>query len=381
MGFLRLFSVMAIITSLLALAGCGGGSLVPNNISTQVEQWRSQAGTPALAVAVVNSDRILRSGVAGLTEADGTTKVAADNLWFIGSSSKTMTATLAGVLVEQGKISWNTTVGETLTELPDTLSAYKNVTLEQLLSHRSGLPGYDTAEEAAQVPTDFPGDLRQQRLGLANWALQQQPVNEPGTAVVYSNIGYFVAAVMLERASGQLWEQALQERVLRPLNLSVKFALPGAGRTGQPWGHAWEGDHWVKVNPDDPASQIPEVVNPIGNVSMDLASYANWARINLAGLRGIGNAALKASTIQKLHTIVGESDGGNGQALAWYRNNLDGDIISAALGSDNTFYGLILIDSKRDRAAVVIANGTKAELEDDPVLTSITDLAKQQLKF
>lgn len=380
MGYLRLTITLLLVAALITLTACGGGNLCSKDISPQVEQWRGRVGTPALAVAVVDSDGILRSGVAGLTEADGTTKATADNLWFIGSSSKTMTAALAGVLVQQGKISWNTTVGEVFSDLPDVRGVYKSVTLEELLSHRSGLPGFDTAETAAQIPTEFPGDLRHQRVGLASWVLQQSPANEPGTAVVYSNVGYFVAAVMLERASGQLWEEALRDKVLAPLGLNAEFGLPGENRLGQPWGHMWSGDKWVKVDPNDPTSQIPAIANPIGNVSMPLAAYADWARINLAGLRGVDNAALKSSTIKKLHSIVGESNGQNGQALAWYRNGWNGDVLSGALGSDNTFYALILIDPKRDRAVVAIASGTKADMEEDPILTAINEIAEEQLQ-
>lgn len=367
--------------ALFLASGCA--DRVTLNISGQVEQWRETAGTPALAVAVVNSQGTLRNGVAGLSSVDDAAKVTASDLWFLGSSSKTMTASLAGVLVQQGKIRWDTTVGEVFSDLPDVLPAYKGVSLEELLSHRSGLPAYDTSEALATVPTSFPGDLRQQRASLTDWALQQIPDNVPGTTVEYSNLGYFVAAVMLERASNQTWEQSLQSNLLTPLGLTPKFDLPGVGDPNQPWGHVWDDSQWVSVDPNDPENQIPEIANPVGNVSMSLSDFAKWAQINLAGLRGVDNLVLKASTIQKLHSVVGGSTDGTGQATAWYENELDGHVISGTLGSDGTFYSLILIDAQSDRAVAIFTNGTKDNLglDTDPVLTEIMAIAEQQLKF
>lgn len=369
----------AICSLILLLLPCGCTS--GHDISFLVEHWLHAVGTPAMAVAVVDSTHTLRSGIAGSRVVNGRAKITADDLWFIGSSSKTMTATLAALLIEQGKISWNTTVGESFPNLTDIRSEYKAVTLRELLSHRSGLPAYDSPEALATVPTSFPGDLMKQRVCLANWMLQQTPSNTPGTTIEYSNLGYFVAAVMLEQASGQTWEDSLQSYLLKPLNITAKFGLPGTSdATNQPWGHVWADSAWNKVNPDDPDNQIPEIANPVGNVSMTLSAYAKWAQINLAGLRGIDNSKLKASLIKNLHTVIEDSSDGSGQALAWYRNKLNNHLISTTIGSDDTFYGMILIDPKNNRGVVVLTNGTKNSLESDPVLDAMIKIAEEQLK-
>ena len=70
------------------------------------------------------------------------TPVTINDRFHIGSDTKAMTALLAGMLVEEGKFRWNTTVGEIYPELVDKMSkGVKDITLEQLLSHTSGIPG------------------------------------------------------------------------------------------------------------------------------------------------------------------------------------------------------------------------------------------------
>ena len=115
-------------------------------LADDLEKIRTQYGLPAIAAAVVKDGTIIASGVAGV-RVDGTSIAATiDDRFHLGSDTKAMTATLAAMLVEEGKLKWTSTIGEVLgADVPGINPKLAAVTLEQLLSHTSGIPS-DTAE-------------------------------------------------------------------------------------------------------------------------------------------------------------------------------------------------------------------------------------------
>ena len=89
-----------------------------------------------------------RFGVAGVRTRGKPDKIAAADRFHIGSDTKAMTAMLCGILVDEGKLKWDQTLGETFPELKKSMHPqYQAVTLEQLLTNRGGAPGDLTKDE------------------------------------------------------------------------------------------------------------------------------------------------------------------------------------------------------------------------------------------
>jgi CubicO group peptidase (beta-lactamase class C family) len=106
-----------------------------------LEPIRQKHGLPALGAAVVKGEGLQAIGVVGVRKAGTDVPATAEDLWHLGSDTKAMTSWLIGALVEQGKLTWETTVGEMFPELaPAASPEFKRITLRELLTHRSGLP-------------------------------------------------------------------------------------------------------------------------------------------------------------------------------------------------------------------------------------------------
>src|SRR5947209_901422 len=100
-----------------------------------LENIRQKHNLPALAAAVVVDGKIVVTNAVGFRKNGGAEKVTVDDKFHLGSVTKSMTATVAAMLVEQGRISWTTTIGEAFPELRSAIHPdYLSVTLEQLLS-------------------------------------------------------------------------------------------------------------------------------------------------------------------------------------------------------------------------------------------------------
>jgi len=115
-------------------------------------------------------------------------------LFPVGADAKAMTAVIAARLVERGSLRWNTRIAEALPELRRLmLPAYRNVTLEDLLAHRAGLPAFTTEEEfaaswpffprpclPARCPPPTPGAASSSRAG---WCASRQRPTAPASAI------------------------------------------------------------------------------------------------------------------------------------------------------------------------------------------------------
>ena len=302
------------------------------------------AGTPALALGLADGQRVLRREVAGVRVTGEPQPAGLDDRWVLGPAAESLTATLAAVAVEQGRIQWTSRAAEVLPGVaPDAPAG--GVTLEQLLAHQTGLGSLDPPAQ----PPAFGGDLRQQRLLAARWLLAQSPTGTKGT---YSRGNYLVAAAMLEQAFGEPWEQALDQRLLAPLGLQARLELPGQGDGRQPWGHFGGPGQWIAEAPAP--SPLDRLQAPSGAlVAMRLGDLLAWAQVHLRGLQGQACPVLGADGFRKLHLPVGS----DGLALGWIVDTYRGRKLSCQGGSGGSFTACVALDPSRDRALVLLANG------------------------
>ena len=110
-------------------------------IATKLAEICRKHDVPAMSAAVVNSKGLVQSQCFGVRKRGTSDKVELSDRFPIGSNTKSMTATLAAVLVDAGKIQWETTIGEVWPKATDKdlHPKLRKVTLDQLLSHQGGV--------------------------------------------------------------------------------------------------------------------------------------------------------------------------------------------------------------------------------------------------
>src|SRR5258708_40124375 len=165
------------------------------------------------------------------------------------------------MLVDEGKLSWHSTIGEVFPELQGAIrSGWGNVTLDQLLTHRSGAPDHPPVELWAEA-LEQKGTPTEQRLAILRGTVCQPPEAPHGKKFIYSNEGYAIAGAMIERVTGSSWEALMRERLFEPLGMtSAGFGAPAAeGRVNQPWGPLGEVGELRPVPPGPMADNPPAI--------------------------------------------------------------------------------------------------------------------------
>lgn len=261
---------------------------------------------PALAAAVVQDGKIVASGAVGTRRAGAAIPVTINDRFHIGSDTKAMTALLAAMLVEENKLRWDSTVAEVFPELSATMTlGFRRVTLEQLLSHTSGIPSDNQAfGNLLAKSLSQEGNLDEMRYWLVRQWSKQPLATKPGTRFAYANMNYVLAGAMLERLSGKTWDELITERIFIPLDLKTAgLGTPASlGRIDAPLGH-------VKINGKikallaGPNSDNPSILGPAGIAHMSVLDFAAWAGWN-AGEGKRGPALVRPETLRKLHTPI-----------------------------------------------------------------------------
>ncbi|MGM9514839.1 serine hydrolase domain-containing protein [Roseateles sp. DB2] len=171
--------------------------------------------TPGCALGVYREGQVLLARGYGLADLNHGVPITPDTVFDIGSSSKQFTALAVLMLAKEGKLDLQDPVSK---HLPEMKALGQRFTIAQMLHHTAGLRDYN---ELLLLAGRDMGDVTSSADALRLLAAQQGLNFEPGTRFSYSNSGYFLAAMIVERVSGQSMDAFLQERVFKPLGMTV----------------------------------------------------------------------------------------------------------------------------------------------------------------
>lgn len=372
MAFLRAAQSMKVSFFIPALLAC---TLIlhaaPDDVSYRLRRVQRGTKVPAIAAAVVVDGQIAAFGATGLRSADDTAPVTPEDVWHLGSCTKSMTAAVAAMLVEDGALRWDSTIGEIFAARGDAIRpAWREVKLEQLLVHRGGAP-HDPPADLWKAACERKGTATEQRSAFVAGLLATEPEKPPGTHWIYSDSGYAIAGAMMECATGRAWEELMRERLFVPLGLkSAGFGEPAtAGQLDQPWGHIGEAAPYDPI-PPGPEADNPPAIGPAATVHMTISDFARYAAWHVAGARGEGTLLTPAS-FKKLHAPAEKQE----YAMGWVvtKRRWAGGTALMHNGDNTMFYAVMWLGPAANTCFVAACNadGPEASEACDEAITML----------
>jgi len=374
MGTQRNTISVGLLAIVLPVAGCAAVAHITSqeaaytdssDLGSLLEPIRKKYGLPALAGAVILQGRTAAWGATGYRKDGNDVQVKPNDKFHIGSCTKAMTATLIAMLVERGKLKWDTTLVEAFPDMADEMHPdYRNVTLSHLLDHRGGMPGQKRSWPEGKSFTDMhnlPGTPMEQRLAYARMILRQEPEAKPGTTYIYSNAGYSIAGVMAEQAMKTPWETLMKEMLFKPLEMrTAGFGAMGTpGKIDQPWQHTIKDDKLRAVEPGR-LSDNPPVLGPGGTVHCSMRDWAKFITAHLKGPKCEGGL-LKSETFKLLHTAGFGGDYASGWKVT--KREWAGGKVLTHTGSNTMNFAVVWMAPKRDFAVLVASNQGGGDVE------------------
>jgi len=366
---------LALCAAASLAAACGGsssvvaspGSAADGQLSDVLETARAGHNVPAMAAMLIEDGLIIEMATVGTRVINQPEVVTTDDQWHVGSITKSMTSTLAAVLIEQGLLDWDTTVADVLLGLvPDMRNEYRDVRIEQLMAHTGGL-----REDITQSPSFAAGNLSNtsmipmmdKRLMWTADLLRMAPQTGVGTHL-YSNANYIVLGAILEQVTGEQWEDLMNRELFAPLGMiNTGFGAPSmAGMRTQPWGHATVGGIWQPFDPGSIDADNTLAIGPAGTVHSTLRDFSAYVAAHLNGARG-NDGLLLATSFARLHTPQPGTSYGGG----WVVNAAGWAGIPAIWhnGSNGRWFAHTVIAKDRNAAVFVVSNSkSRAAVED-----------------
>jgi D-alanyl-D-alanine carboxypeptidase len=173
------------------------------------------------SLTIAKDGAILYTRAIGYSQINGTEKkpLTAANRFRIGSITKMFTATMILQLVEEGKLKLTDTLDKFFPQVPNA----KKITIVQILAHRSGIPNVrrdrDSRRDVSTIPI-----TKDEMLALI---VKGTPDFEPDAKHSYSNSGYFLSGLILEKLTGKPYGEALEERISSKTGLKDTYTATG----------------------------------------------------------------------------------------------------------------------------------------------------------
>ena len=316
-----------------------------------LNEYRQAYNLPGIAASVITPSGI-QYGLSGVKNIGSNKQLTFDSKFHLASNTKAITAMLAAILVAEGKIEWEEKLLDVVPELKEHSRAdYLDITLAQLLSHQAMILPFesDNSSEWKKMPKDL-NKQPDPKLAFAIYALGLKPKKNKDSNHLYSNGGYTLAALMMERKSGQSWEQLLDD-LCSKLDLAYYVGFPSQENTGGTNGHQEKGSNRFQALAPQQEYPFPAYLAPAGHLSMNLVDFSELIRMHLEGLMGTNNV-LSAELYQQMHFGIPY------YSLGWYNGNI-GDTeekFSYHGGSLGSFSSSVMLSADRSVAIIILVN-------------------------
>jgi D-alanyl-D-alanine carboxypeptidase len=353
--------LLPLLLMTLWLPGCtsGGAASAPTQGTSRIhELLRSYypADQPgAIVLAKRDGEVVLRSAF-GLADLELQAPLRPEHRMKIGSVTKGFTAAAVLALATEGRLKLTDTIR---THLPDWPAATREVTLEQLLTHRGGLREYTPLPE-------YGAALRQDATRAEMLALigKQPAESAPGTAFRYTNSAYFVLGVIVEKVTGGTLHDFVRSRFLEPL--ALKDTTFDEILTVIPQRVSGYGRQDGKVTNAQPYS--PTRAFAVGDMLSTADDLARWVEALHGGTVPGISPDLRASAFESRRLPDGRD---TGYGLGWFVNEFEGARV-VEHGGDLPGFSVHLLHIPQHRVTVaVLSNDAQHDPRPDFVATQV----------
>ena len=327
------------------------GSGLAQQTASFADSVRLAYHIPELSYAVVSIDSILEMKALGEKKIHTGRVADLNDLYRIGSNTKAITGFMAAMLVKEGKIAWDSRFFDLYPDLkPYSLPAYYDMSLMDLLTFRTVLPKYTYTDKTPDID-QFTGN-EGARYQFMKWFLNQKPAKADKNGMVFSNVGYVAAGLMLEKATGKTYKELVTE-MGNKMHISFHFGQPNNMDTLQTWGH----DGLLKPEPPGENRKL-EWLQAAGNITMSLPEYARFLQIQLQGLAG-RSALLVAKNFEFLFSCRPIF------SVGWFiLSDENKNVYMHNTGNPGTFLTNVYVFKHQQIAIIVFANAQTRESEE-----------------
>jgi CubicO group peptidase (beta-lactamase class C family) len=291
-----------------------------DRLATEFDRIRIDLHVPGAVLAIVRGEEVIFARGFGVADIEKKTPVAPDTPFFIASATKAFTATLVGMLVDEGRMQWDDPVETYLPEFKlkvQSKDPSDRATLRDVLSHRTGFTRMAFLEINRGLSSD-------EILRRASSAEALAPFRQ---RFLYSNVHYLAAGSAAGVAAGTSWHALMKERILAPLGMT-------ATRTS--FREAWNDPRTARGYSWDEAGQRTQPLTletlginvdgiaPAGAISSTAVDMTAWLRFLLRQGVQNGKALISSAALTTTWTPQIPISDATGYGMGWFVSKWQG---------------------------------------------------------
>jgi CubicO group peptidase (beta-lactamase class C family) len=341
--------------ALAVLLVCATSLIASDAVDQYIQRGIKQRNIPGLSLAAIRDGRMIKLAGYGRASLELDAPAAGDTVYEIGSITKQFTAEAVMLLVEDGRLGLDDPIARYLPPTPD---SWRPITIRHLLTHTSGLRDWEAAGvlpyHAEYTPSDYIALIARYPLDFP-----------PGEQFRYTNSGFPLLGMIVERASGEPYTAFVISRILRPLGLTAtRFKDPGEVVTGRAEGYIFRDGVFRRGEQPRPA-----VIAPNGGIMTTAADLASWAASVLNG------RLLRPASLREMLTPVRLNSGRTvNHGFAWFMTVFNGHRIILHPGTTIGGYSAVVYHYPDDRLTVVaLANLDDGAFGVDTMVQRVAD--------
>lgn len=315
-------------------------------------------GVPGLSLAVVHKDKIIMAEGFGLRDVEKNLPVTAQTRFVLGSTTKAFTTLALGMLVDEGKMSWDEPVRNLLPgfSLMDEWATLR-CSVRDMITHRTGLPRHDLVWNGSDFgPEEIVNALR-----------FLEPSRDFRSAFQYNNLMYIAAGVIVSRVAGISWENFLRERVFTPLRMKNSGCTLAEYLNSAEFSYAYtkSGEKLEIIPFPPPEKKIMSGGRASGSVHSTAEDMTQWLRLHLNLGTVDGQRLISPERLKEMHTpqIVRPANPQEepeiehtSYGLGWMVDSYRGHYRVNHTGSTMGFSSLVVVFPRENLAAAVLTN-------------------------
>ncbi len=322
--------------------------ILPEVMEKASEKWN----IPGIAVGIVTADSVFFMQGFGTADIESGHEVTPDTRFAIGSTTKAFVGFAVSMLADEGVINLSDPVR---TWMPD-FRLYDNIATERLnavdlLTHRSGLPRHDLAWYGSERTRE---ELFQSLRYL-------EPSEDIRVEFQYQNLMYMAAGVLIERTTGQSWEDFTQDRIFNPLGMNgANFSVNDLPKTDDfARGHVYMNDE-ISVIP----YRSLDAVGPAGSINASASDMGKWLQFLLNDGKIGGQELVSKSAVDRLFyprisfPAADSKTKARGYGLGWFTDVYEGHHYWHHSGGIDGFLASVGLLPDAGAAYVVLTNSS-----------------------
>ncbi|ALS34959.1 hypothetical protein PTRA_b0483 [Pseudoalteromonas translucida KMM 520] len=257
----------------LCIAVCAFNVTAQQKNFDAILKCHNSTNAPGMAVRLEQSGKKVFTGAIGVANIETMSDLRVDDIFQIGSVTKTFTAAAILKLSEKNRLSLQDTLGKFI---PDINLEYKHLTIDRVLSHTSGLPDYMGNPSVTSV-----WDKNAVIDHVIKTISTQPPHTLSGKKYSYSNLGYILLGKVIEVASGVSYDQFMHQSFFKPLKMNNTFVVTKGTSSGKVKGYTSNRDEpKIYLNPKESTERSWDVdrswIYSAGAIASTLADMSLW---------------------------------------------------------------------------------------------------------